>query len=327
MSHFSVTVALPDSIISAPSCVDEAIADALERFDEEKEVVKVTEEDGESYWTNPDAKWDWYQIGGRWSHYLPLRHGADPHDFIVGERSWTNEDQDLDETYCDGARIRALDLDRKREAKAAQAVHDWNQYAAAILGTPQHRPWKEFVDRAKAAEDAAPRPWREFYEEAISKARASLGLWDVAARRALDLDSDLARRLHEQQELEVARASSAWRRTVDYTLDQARADYQAQPRIAALRAHPAYEYWFIPFPEDVFDHLSREEYVQQSRDAAIPGYATLTHDGQWIERGRMGWFGLSDETADSFTAYLQRANTYLNSLADDMILVVVDCHI
>lgn len=27
------------------------------------------------YWSNPNAKWDWYQIGGRWTGYFPLKQG------------------------------------------------------------------------------------------------------------------------------------------------------------------------------------------------------------------------------------------------------------
>ncbi len=29
------------------------------------------------YWYNPNAKWDWYQLGGRWKNKLPLKNGTD----------------------------------------------------------------------------------------------------------------------------------------------------------------------------------------------------------------------------------------------------------
>lgn len=28
------------------------------------------------YWYNPNAKWDWYQVGGRWANCLPLKDGT-----------------------------------------------------------------------------------------------------------------------------------------------------------------------------------------------------------------------------------------------------------
>lgn len=42
------------------------------------------------YWKNTEAKWDWYQLGGRWSGFFKLKSkktGA------MGNKSWTNEDQ------------------------------------------------------------------------------------------------------------------------------------------------------------------------------------------------------------------------------------------
>jgi len=38
------------------------------------------------YWSNPYAKWDWYQIGGRWAGLLVLKPGKKGHR---GEESWT----------------------------------------------------------------------------------------------------------------------------------------------------------------------------------------------------------------------------------------------
>ncbi|WP_034271069.1 hypothetical protein [Haloechinothrix halophila] len=89
----------------------------------------------------------------------------------------------------------------------------------------------------------------------------------------------------------------------------------------------AYRRFFFGGPEDIFDHLDRDEYVQQCRDQAIPGWATLTHDGRWLSPGRMGWFGMSDEDPQSQADYLTEANAYLDSLSGDMWLVTVDCHI
>ncbi len=62
MSHFTVIV------------IGDNPEEQLAPFNEELQVEKV-EEDGDEYWRNPDAKWDWYQLGGRWTGYFKLLPG------------------------------------------------------------------------------------------------------------------------------------------------------------------------------------------------------------------------------------------------------------
>lgn len=323
MSHFTVTVA-----VSGADADDAAenINALLAPFDENLEVAQRTE-DGETWWYNPKAKWDWHTIGGRWSGELRLRKDAAREDYDTGERSWTNENELATPGTCDLARIRALDLEGMRDAAGTKAVVDWNEYATVVHGTPQHLPWEMFADRVEQAAKSAPRPKPDLEKEALDAVLADLGLADITAAEALK-KSDPDRHSHfldrARKELEVVDAG--WQAST-YTVEKARADYAAQPRIAAIRAHEGYKGFFFTGPEDIFDHLDRLEYTQLQRAQAIPGYATLTHDGQWIEKGRMGWFGISDKTQDSTNAYLEQANTYLNSLSGDMWLAVVDCHI
>lgn len=76
MSHFVVSV-----IHKPDQDIDELLAPYMENCcgtpdykylefyeDEEYEVDPVMGKRG--YWQNPNAKWDWYQIGGRWSGYF-----------------------------------------------------------------------------------------------------------------------------------------------------------------------------------------------------------------------------------------------------------------
>ena len=57
MSHYLVGV-----IVNDISEVD----DILAPYDEELEVEPYTDDDGETTTYNPNSKWDWYSIGGRW---------------------------------------------------------------------------------------------------------------------------------------------------------------------------------------------------------------------------------------------------------------------
>ncbi|MFA5485427.1 MAG: hypothetical protein WC260_04240 [Candidatus Pacearchaeota archaeon] len=68
--------------------------------------------------TNPNAKWDWYQIGGRWSGLLKLKPGANSGDY--GERSWTNKNEIIPEHKVDTAKVKDIDfsIDEKEYNKA-----------------------------------------------------------------------------------------------------------------------------------------------------------------------------------------------------------------
>lgn len=57
-------------------------------------------------------------------------------------------------------------------------------------------------------------------------------------------------------------------------------------------------------------------------------FAVITPDGEWHEKGQMGWFGISSETAEeSFDWDLHFMERFIDNLDDNMELVVVDCHI
>jgi hypothetical protein len=61
--------------------------------------------------TNPNKKWDWWQIGGRYSGKLHVKGGAMA---LTGDRSWTNKDEAI--AGVDAAQRGNLDLDAmKRE--------------------------------------------------------------------------------------------------------------------------------------------------------------------------------------------------------------------
>lgn len=69
----------------------------------------------------------------------------------------------------------------------------------------------------------------------------------------------------------------------------------------------------------------REAYVKNAGDSVISTFALLL-DGEWIERGEMGWFGLASKEKDN-DAWLEEFNTKIDSLPDDAWLAVYDVHI
>lgn len=237
-----------------------------EAKDEHGERLQVSD-DGRAYTMstyNPDSKWDWWSIGGRWLGYFPYQPEDGAH-VIHGRSGAFGNPGKLG--HCDGGPKQYLALDALREEKAQEAREEHRRYCRVVQGTEPATPWSRFTDRVKAAEG-----------------------------------------------------------TPDgYTIEQARKDYGAQPRIEKLRTSEEFkDYWELR-PEEF--EIPEDDYARRAADRAVPGYATVTHEGQWMAPGTMGWWGMSSDDEDSYGTYVKAANAYIDSLPEDMWLVALDCHI
>jgi|SRR6187549_1417081 len=111
----------------------------------------------------------------------------------------------------------------------------------------------------------------------------------------------------------------------DITWDEARRRYREQPRIAAAMKLDELAWGDCP----VVRFMSgREEYVAEARKGAVPGFALVTLDEEWIAPGRMGWFGMSSDGPGERSGYNSAVNAYLaDKLAADDFVIALDCHI
>lgn len=67
--------------------------------------------------------------------------------------------------------------------------------------------------------------------------------------------------------------------------------------------------------------------VSELAPEAIPApFAYVDTDGEWHEKGQMGWFGVARNEADD-KIWTRRYLNWVSSLPKDTILVAVDCHI
>lgn len=69
---------------------------------------------------------------------------------------------------------------------------------------------------------------------------------------------------------------------------------------------------------------TKERYAEQQ--AKFITFALL-YEGEWYEKGNMGWFGMSDETNESRLEYEQIFDRILSEADGEDYLVIVDCHI
>lgn len=82
----------------------------------------------------------------------------------------------------------------------------------------------------------------------------------------------------------------------------------------------------IGFFENVDSYnIPREEYLKRARDSAISTFAVVK-DGQWFEKGEMGWWAVVINEMEQ-QEWNTKFNELLNSIPDDTLLTMVDCHI
>jgi len=204
--------------------------------------------------TNPNRKWDWWQMGGRWSGFLKLKEGAEGE---CGQRSWMNRGGPQDAGFCDSALKGAIDFEGMRNDAGERAGDQWDK-VHEILADRSFRTW----DQVK--EDCT-----------------------------VDGSTDF---------------------------DKARQVYNAQPPVADFRKG---DFGFFSSPDEYL--ITRDQYVANARASAISTYAVLK-DGEWYEKGEMGWFGMSsDKMTDQEWAI--KVGELLDGLSDDTRITVVDCHI
>lgn len=88
--------------------------------------------------------------------------------------------------------------------------------------------------------------------------------------------------------------------------------------------------------EDFFSMYNEQYYLDYYGDrdtyarymTQFSTYAVVTPDGEWYEKGRMGWWGCSSETADEAKDWEEHyRERFLDSADPDWILTIVDCHI
>lgn len=128
------------------------------------------------YWSNPNAKWDWYVVGGRWSNWLRHKDGTKVDQARYGDIDWA--------------------------AMLAGHVEFWTKVYdyvwPKIKDTPESLPWSDFYDRAEREEitfDQARTEWKnqpriKIAEELAEIARRNQTKSDVDSWIGWDLNTE-----------------------------------------------------------------------------------------------------------------------------------------
>ena len=233
-------------------------------LDEAGEVLKSVDR------TNPNKKWDWYQVGGRYNGRYRLKSTVVAEleaagQSRVGRPGIQKMDEDYEHPGVDRADVclkREVDVDGMMADARAEAFVAWTTHHELVAGLP-----------------------------------------------AIELFSEVEERL-------------GWREDGSGpSIEAVREAYHAQPGIKRVK-----ESKFLISDDYLANmRLPLEEYQEQCARNALTTFAYIK-DGEWHERGDMGWWGIvTDEK--SRESWADEFWQMWSLLPDDALLTVVDCHI
>lgn len=212
------------------------------------------------YWRNPNAKWDWFSIGGRWTGFYPLKKGA------KRELGRPGAFDNKPDPGGDIVRVSDIDFDGIAAKSRERMTKFWGE-------------WIRWLDGEKFPAFEGP--------------------------RAQALDVGLLRVVREPVTTKAAgERVISWEGTVAKDDDR--------------------RHW-----SDVATIVDEATFFRDYAHAfdTLTTYAALDDDG-WHAPGRMGWFGCSDDTPDTFHAFKKEFRSrFIDACGPDDLLVCVDCHI
>jgi hypothetical protein len=86
------------------------------------------------YWENPNAKWDWYLLGGRWTGMFKIKEDGWGNVGEPGIMTEPAEDGWVDQAYKSD-----IDWDAVREKSIKDAEKTWEEYQADTKQTPEQK--------------------------------------------------------------------------------------------------------------------------------------------------------------------------------------------
>jgi len=123
--------------------------------DDNNEVVKVIKR------TNPNAKWDWWQVGGRWTGLLKLKDDFTPKDGndagngSAGLMTPRNEDP----TKCDYTFAKHVDWDAMLNDRLGEIMNDYKDYHIELIKVQTNN--EGYTDEEREIITEAEKTWND----------------------------------------------------------------------------------------------------------------------------------------------------------------------
>lgn len=261
--------------------------------------------------TNPNAKWDWWQIGGRCSgmlmlkdeYFEALRHLSElearnkpipdslrenVNGIAVGKKSWINANKEIEQFMVDSARKDQIDFVGMQAREEKSAREEYKTFKEIVAG-------RELLSFEQC---------KEFYN-------VDQWLAQTEENALENIEGTIAASIGEEGDCKNLA-------TVDVRspIDKARDKYNGQEVVKDLKKYGPF------FHESLFIE-GEEQYVNHCRNSAVSTFAVL-YDGQWIQKGDMGWWACVSNEDENWG---ENYSDLLDKIPEDKFLTVVDCHI
>lgn len=266
---------------------------------------------------NPQSRWDWWQLGGRWNGFFQVKPGV-----VVGGAPLPEWRKKVGPVGSEEGRV---------EGSTTIQQYNGTQQAilgnAGVFGNPEGENFEARADLARVGDidfetmralagQQADLAYDKF-EDATKGIELPLSWTDVRIRFLSDVGLDDEAHMRQLDEAQADLYKSV--------MDNARQFYGNQEWVKALRTANLDNFFGDPIADWCVHTGGREAYVKRAVNRAYSTFAMLM-DGEWHERGHMGWFGMSTDkmTEDEWEA---KQAEMIDSLDDDVYLAVVDVHI
>lgn len=282
---------------------------------------------------NPKAKWDWYQLGGRWTGFFQLKNnntkGAslnqDHIDDLAKRYGITrstikslvmaiNKGSDATDEFTRANPI-AGGYQLEKEIKGLLTL----QYPDAKVGssglmTDLAKPGR--VDSAKIKDIDFEGMIQQKGTEARNRYETLEILLGGSIPKLEILWSDMIAKEGAYSHLDIES-----KRLMYHSQKAKRVVETARERQGLTKDEKSMLTWV-----DLEDYqVSKEEYIKRAENNALSTFAILK-DGEWYEKGEMGWFGMSHDTMTQ-DQWNEEFMKLLKSLDGETVISVYDCHI
>lgn len=316
--------------------------DLLKQYIEENKEWEKFDENGNLLSTyNPNSKWDWYEIGGRYSEKIRLDKSSIPS--VLKDKL-----ENLTVQYNVIVSLSKLNLDCIEFDKLT--IEQIQKYLNKLVGIFHPDMHKETgIDEKYIKEVNKLKQMIKDNYSNISVFRE----FEVFTQSLVELEKTknniVKELLHTYKQIDpsIKKYISDWSFD-EYKLEWDKVD-AAKVKFIDFSADPTHEAYYKRFweivvegsprtpdeDEDKYDsfynanfyldkYVTKENYIEQNTNFRT--YAYLDH-GEWVEPGQMGWFGCSDANSDGYQKYEEDFKHLLKNLYEDDIITIVDCHI
>lgn len=235
--------------------------------------------------TNPNKKWDWWVIGGRYSGILRVKAGADALKGRPGLMGCQTDEDGVDQ-----CRVSDLDLDGMLVAKRNRIEEHRKKEFARLLENFQKYP-----------QNFKPEDNFILLDDGFEK-------WDILSKSAGVAEAAL------RDAWEAAEEKPAFR---DF-IDNREAEGNEDARILRQAFRLGYGFFGV----------THGKTMQEEIDQCSPLFCTFAvcMDGQWYERGEMGWWACVSNEKDR-DVWEVEFKKLLEAVPADKTITIVDCHI